>query len=293
MLVPSVVGTLMATTLIGSIAPPVAATTSPPPIVIVMLENREARRLTLSNAPYLTGLKSAGRYFSESYGVVHPSFPNYLAFASGTTFGNTGGGAVAGAFQGDNLWDQLTDAGVTWGVYQEYLPATCSPKKSNLVTIPTKDMYKIGHNPAIVFANVFTSSECQNVQPLTAMPAALRSVSFVTPSICNDMHGYKDTTYPADCQVGSSALTLRGDAWLQSHVETWRAEGAIVIITFDEGSSALGVGGHIFTVEVGPDVAPSVDTTVVNHYSLLAGIEDRFGLPRLNNAISVVPLAIG
>jgi phosphatidylinositol-3-phosphatase len=264
------------------------------PVVVVMLENREATQLTASNAPYLTSLKSTGRYFSSYSAVVHPSFPNYLAFASGSTHGNTGGGAVAGAFPGDNLWNQLSQAGVSWGVYQEYMPAPCYDKTSNIVMTPTKDKYAINHNPATVFANVFNSAQCQHVLPLSQMPATLPAVSFVTPSYCNDMHGFQnDPSYPPDCQVGNSnALITRGDSWLQAHVEQWRAEGAIVIVTFDEGKSDFGVGGRVFTVEVGPGIQPSTDATPLNHYSLLAGIEDRFGLPRLNNAIAATPLFI-
>ena len=61
-----------------------------PPVVVVMMENREDTQLTSSNAPYLTSLKTTGRYFSMYTSVVHPSFPNYLAIASGSTQGNTG-----------------------------------------------------------------------------------------------------------------------------------------------------------------------------------------------------------
>ena len=199
---------------------PAAGVVSIAPVVIVMMENREATQLTASNAPYLTGLSTMGRYFSSYSAVVHPSFPNYLAFAGGSTYGNTGGGAVAGAFPGDNLWNQLTQAGVNWGVYQEHMPAPCYPNASNVVTTPTKDKYAINHNPATVFAGVFTSGQCQQVLPLAQMPATLPAFSFVTPSYCNDMHGFKnDPSYPPDCQVGATALTTRGDSWLQAHVE--------------------------------------------------------------------------
>ncbi len=280
--------TTIAVPLVGS------ATAAAPgaPVVVVMLENREAARITPAVAPYLTSLKANGRYFSNYSGVVHPSFPNYLAFASGSTQGNTGGGAKAGVFPGDNLWDQLTRAGVSWGVYQEYMPGPCSPAASNVVMTPTKDLYQINHNPATVFAGVYGSAECQQVLPLSQMPSTLPAFSFVTPSYCNDMHGFNDTSYPPDCQLGNNALTTRGDSWLQAHVEAWRAQGAIVIITYDEGTSDIGIGGLVFTVEVGPDIQPSVDATTMNHYSLLAGIEDRFGLPRLNNAIGATPLSV-
>jgi phosphatidylinositol-3-phosphatase len=270
-----------------------AAAPAPPPVVVVMLENQEDVKLTATNAPYLTNLKDRGRYFSRYYGVAHPSFPNYVAFAGGSTFGFAGGPVKAGMIQGRSLWDQLTDAGLSWGVYEEHMPSTCYAKASKVVTTPTKDKYAINHNPGTVFSNVFSSSECQQVRPLSAMPMNPLALSFVTPSYCNDMHGMKDQTYPADCQTKSSALISRSDDWLRLHVEDWLAAGAIVVITFDEGTTKAGTGGHIYTVEVGPGVDPSVDATTYNHYSLLAGLEDRFGLEHLRNAGPATPLPIG
>jgi len=272
--------------------PAVAATR--PPVVVVMLENVEDVKLTQTNAPYLMSLKASGRYFSKYYGVVHPSFPNYLAFAGGDTFGNTGGGAFAGAFAADNIWNQLAGAGATWGVYEEHMPTTCYPKNGKVVFTPMKDKYSIGHNPATVFANIYTTPQCQNVKPLSAMPSVLPDLSFVTPAYCNDMHGVKnDLTYPADCQIGTQGLITRGDAWLAAHVPTWLDAGAIVIVTFDEGTTKTGVGGHIYTVEVGAGIPPSTVAATYNHYSLLAGLEDRFGVARLRHAGPASPLPIG
>jgi phosphatidylinositol-3-phosphatase len=263
-----------------------------PPIVVVMLENKEDIALKPSNAPYLTGLKSQGRYFSKYYGVVHPSFPNYLAATGGSTFGFTGGSIKAGMITGRSIWEQLTAKGLSWGVYQELMPSRCYPNASYIVTSPTKDKYGIGHNPGVVYKGVYTTTSCQRVRPLSQMPTTLPALSFVTPSYCNDMHGFADPTYPPDCQQFSAANITRGDSWLRTHVEAWRAAGAIVIITFDEGTTNTSVGGHIYTIVVGPGITSSVNTTTYNHYSLLAGLEDRFAVPRLANAATANPLPI-
>ncbi len=292
-----IAATLACVLVLGVIGPvggsilPVSAVRAP--VIVVMLENQEDVKLTLANAPYLTHLKAKGRYFSHYYGVVHSSFPNYLAFAGGSTFGFAGGAVKAGMIKGRSLWDQLQNAGISWGVYEDLMPSACYPKPSSVVTTPTKDKYAVNHNPATVFANVFTSAECRHVKPLSAMPSKLPSVSFVTPSYCNDMHGMKDSSFPPDCQTKTNALVTRGDFWLRTHVQAWRAAGAIVIITFDEGTTKTGVGGHLYTIEVGAGIAQSVDRTTFNHYSLLAGIEDRFGLPRLRNAAGADPVPIG
>jgi hypothetical protein len=264
------------------------------PVVIVMMENKEDVRLKPSNAPYLMSLKTQGRYFSRYYGVVHPSFPNYLAATAGSTFGFVPGSIKAGMIDAPSIWDQLSGAGRTWGVYQELMPTRCYAKPSYIATSPTKDKYGIGHNPGVVYSGVYGSStKCQNVRPLSQMPSTLPALSFVTPSYCNDMHGFLDTSYPADCQRNNVSIITRGDRWLRDHVETWRAAGAIVIVTFDEGTTDAGTGGHIYTVAVGPGIAPAVNGATYDHYSLLAGLEDRFGLARLGHAASARPLPIG
>jgi acid phosphatase len=66
----------------------------------------------------------------------------------------------------------------------------------------------------------------------------------------------------------------------------------LLVVTFDEGISNSGGGGWIATVLVGPDVPHGIEIRrVVNHYSLLASLEDRFGLPRLRLAAFARPLA--
>jgi hypothetical protein len=64
------------------------------------------------------------------------------------------------------------------------------------------------------------------------------------------------------------------------------------VITFDEGSSGTNGGGNIYTVVVGNGVTPRVITTTYNHYSLLAGIEAKYGLARLGAAASAAPLPL-
>ena len=279
------------------VPPSVSPSVSPSgaPLVIVFMENKSPNSITASTAPYLAGLGSQGLHFTNYGDISHPSLPNYLAFASGSMQGKAGTDLVqAGEITGPNLWDQLTSAGVSWAVYQELMPTACFAGLSNMTTTGPKDKYAIRHDPAIVFNSVLNSAECQNVLPLTNMvPSQLPDVSFVTPSICNDMHGVRDSSFPADCQGGTDALVTRGDTWLGGHVPAWLAAGATVIITFDEGSKVGAFSDLVDTVEVGNSIPPAVDATSYNHYSLLAGIEDRYALGRLGNAAAAAPLPIG
>jgi hypothetical protein len=54
-----------------------------------------------------------------------------------------------------------------------------------------------------------------------------------------------------------------------------------VIVTFDEGK---GTNQTITTFAVGPGIAPGTNGGSFNNYSLLAGLEVKFGLARLSNA---------
>ncbi len=60
-----------------------------------------------------------------------------------------------------------------------------------------------------------------------------------------------------------------------------------MFITFDEGSR------NLYTVEVGRGIRRSVVRRGATHYSLLAGLERRFGLARLGGARSTRPLPLG
>jgi hypothetical protein len=48
----------------------------------------------------------------------------------------------------------------------------------------------------------------------------------------------------------------------------------------------------VYTFAVGPGITPSARATRYDHYSLLAGLEDHFGLPRLGAAQAATPLPI-
>jgi phosphatidylinositol-3-phosphatase len=107
-------------------------------------------------------------------------------------------------------------------------------------------------------------------------------MSFITPNECSDAHS---------CDLSA------GDRWLADHVPALLAAGADVIVTYDEGTTDIGIdgegGGRVFAVEAGPGVPNGVRVTrPMNHYSLLAGIEQRFGLPKLGGAAGVTPLPI-
>lgn len=308
-------GALAAGTLIGMQVPlGAAASAQPAPLIVVMMENHGISQVVGNTAmPYVNTLWNEGKNltgpvidYTQMYAVTHPSLPNYLAIASGSTQGESGSDSASAAqFNAPSLWDQLTAASVSWGVFEEAMPSICyKPATYNDTAAGGTDgQYALRHNPGATFTPVYTSGECQNVRPLSALnTAALPQVSFVTPNICDDDHGLTSAQLTGlpyqNCLTGSTALVQRGDAWLQQHVNAWTAAGADVLITWDEGAGNAGVngtstgGGQIASLLTGPGITPGQDSTKYSHYSVLAGIEDLYALPLLAGATTANPLPL-
>ena len=70
------------------------------------------------------------------------------------------------------------------------------------------------------------------------------------------------------------------------------SSNSLLVITYDEGYDDEGGGGQVATVLISPLLADSTEIdTALNHYGLLATIEDLFGLPRLGQAKTAPSLA--
>ena len=252
------------------------------PLVIIVMENHERGDvMASSSAPFQRSMARRGRDYTRYFALAHPSLPNYLAIASGSTAGKTSDDITAGEVPGPTVWDQLTAAQISWGVFEETMPSPCYAP-SSAGSLPAD--YVLKHNPAVPFGSVFSDpTKCARVQPLPQMdPGRLPMVSFITPNECSDAHS---------CPLAT------GDTWLARHVPPLVRAGADVLVTYDEGTTDLGAagsgGGNVFAAEVGPGVpAGSVVATPVDHYSLLAGIEARYRLPTLGEASGATPLPL-
>jgi len=227
------------------------------------------------------------------------------------------------------LPDQLTAKGLTWKGYMQDMAlgggtGTCEhpvlgTRDGTQQATPT-DQYAVRHNPFVYFHSIIDSPACaRNDVDLTALPHDLASVAttanvnFITPNLCNDGHD-------APCADGRPGGLVSIDAWLKSWVPKIQASPAykkdgLIVITFDESDSPQtdstaccgetagpnsplpGItgpgGGRVGAVLLSRWIRPGTTTTTpYNHYSLLASIEDTFGLSRLGYA-STVPHTFG
>jgi hypothetical protein len=234
-------------------------------VFVIVMENTSLAAAL--KAPSITSLASKYALATNYHAVSSPSLPNYLALTSGSTWGITDDGYHA--LPAGGLGAQLTSAGVTWRAYMEGLtPAGC---------MRSPYPYALKHNP---FA--YYGGSCpENVVTLDALDADLArntpSFVWITPDLCHDGH---------DCALAEAG------AWLDALVTrivaspAWRDHGALFVV-WDEGD---GRSSLVPLIVATPDFQSRSVNGLYDHYSLLAAIEDLFGLPRLGAAKDARPL---
>jgi bisphosphoglycerate-independent phosphoglycerate mutase (AlkP superfamily) len=96
---------------------------------------------------------------------------------------------------------------------------------------------------------------------------------FITPNLCNDMHG------ATGCP--NSNTIQAGDAWLQAELPriiTWaNTHSAVIFLTWDEGSSTSKI--------------PYAGTLSYTHSSIVKSVEEILGLPILATVSTANDLA--
>ncbi|MEV7598446.1 alkaline phosphatase family protein [Kitasatospora sp. NPDC089797] len=233
---------------------------TPDHVVVVVLENHAySQVIGSSSAPYLNKtLAVGGATLTQSYGITHPSEPNYYALFSGSTQGTVDDSCVTvGGFRAPNLASELTAAGKTWASYNESLPSQGS-------TVCSSGKYAQKHNPWFGFGNVPVNTALTFAQ-FPSDYATLPNVSFVVPNLCSDMH---------DCSVGT------GDTWIKNNLGAYAAwaqsHNSLLVVTFDEDNSLS--GNRIPTLVYGAHVIPgSTSANRYNHYNVLRTLEDLAG----------------
>ena len=293
-------------------------------IFYIMMENHGLNEIlgNTADAPYLNKLAGSYGIATHYFGVTHPSLPNYLAAISGS-FQGIWDDCVAGAdvtcapqafgsqltsqeasqaartahmFAGQTLVDQLEAHHLTWKAYMQSMPSAG-------FTGGYAGAYGQKHDPFMYFASIRNNpARMKRIVPFTQFGADLQAGAFpnfawITPDVCNDMHGASNCT-------GYDNLIAKGDAFVRGAVtaimssSAWQA-GSVIVIAWDESDASnagccngpVGVGG----VTLGGGNVPLIVITSrgphhlvlgngsYNHYSLLATIEQVWGLGCLAN----------
>ena len=292
--------------------PPVEAQTSFPRydhVFLIIMENENYNQVVGNQfAPILNALAKDYGVATNYTGVADPSEPNYVAMLGGDTFGNSSDdpyffpGQTASA---ENLMSQLEQAGRTWRGYFQNMPypgyrGYCFPDKCN--GIPDSDtQYVAKHNGIVNFANMQTPTELGKMFPLTQLAADLKAgtvpnFSYIVPDECNDMHGAPPWCVDSNStgSIQQSFLIAQGDRFTGNVVNQitsssmWQTGNNAIVITFDEGNTA---NSQILTIVITNHGPRGVsDKTSFNHFSLLASLQQTFGLGCLLNSCTASPM---
>jgi phosphatidylinositol-3-phosphatase len=218
-------------------------------IVVVVEENHSISEIVgNSNAPYINALAAGGALFTSSFGVAHPSLPDYLALFSGSTQGVVDDGYHT--FSGLNLDTQLKAGGKSFRGYAEW-PAERK------------------HDPWENFTNA--AMDGRDMASFPATFANLPDVSFVSP---NDSHNMHDGTIH------------QADDWLWVHLKSYadwaKANNSLLVVQWDEDDGTA--GNHVATIFYGANVKSGRYSRHLDHYQVLATLDAAKGLTFLNRA---------
>ncbi len=242
--------------------------------VLVFVEENHSLAQMQSGMPFLFGLAKQYGYADNFTAITHPSEPNYIAIAAGSTLGDTADHNPAKQLTGQSVFGQALAAGRSAKTYAESMTTACQQSDSG--------SYKVKHNPWASFADERAACNAGNLSMGTpssgpmhddVVSGNLPNVGLAVPNICNDAH---------DCPLTTA------DSWLQGWLgpimagPDYQSGRLAVVITADEDDKSS--GNKVLTVVIHRSQTHHVVTSPLNHYSLSGYASDLAGSPPLRNA---------
>jgi hypothetical protein len=245
--------------------PPVSgASPTQKPIVLIVLENQDAKEVF--KHPYFRDeLPKLGVLFMNSYGVAHPSYPNYLALVGKHIVDEDWTDTQYEALpcsEHHSIVQAIEAKSLRWKSYVEAYPEQDKrpndPLKCGSVGIKKSDpdapaKYARRHVPLLSFEYARRYG-CSNIVDASQFVMDVRTgnlpdFSFYSPDLCHDGHG----NFSADAQGSCDFTPLSDDevrlqkaaTWLQEFLAGFQAAGpdlynrSSIIITFDESENHL------------------------------------------------------
>ncbi|PSR31791.1 MAG: phosphoesterase [Sulfobacillus benefaciens] len=299
-------------------------------VIVIMMENHGDRALMHNpRAGYIDQLMRSWGYDTNYYGLTHPSLPNYVGALSGRTMGSHSDSPVQ-RFKQMTLVQQLDRRHISWQAVMQSIPSSGFrgnwypdrlPKNHAPIVAPPTALYAKKHNPFALFP-ALNPSRGEHTVNLTQFQRELASghlaqFTWITPNLCNDMHG-QSLGAGAECPVNNPALLVsRGNEFLRQLIpailrsKAWNTR-SVIFLTWDETNdpthflSAAGLRSYlrpgpaspmipVFNIAIGGGRVPllvlygryphAIRTNLwADHYSVLKTIEDSWHLPYLGHA---------
>jgi len=276
-------------------------------VFVIPMENKAQTQIygNMNAAPYINGTLLASYAHTTMFTDELPSLnsePHYIWMEAGNnkftdhTFSTDNDSASTNSTTSTaHLSTTLDAAKVSWKSYQEGMTAKTCP-----ISSVSKTLYAAKHNPFVFFTDVAgappspSNAYCiAHHDPLSKLATDLQNnavaqYNFVTPSLCNDMHG--DGACPQADNDNSNIKA--GDDWLKTNLQPMIdyaiAHDGYVFITWDEGDSTnlipfIAIGKHA--------IAKKAGTVKYTHSSLAKSVAEVFGITPLASVTSASDFA--
>jgi hypothetical protein len=250
-----------------------------PTKVLVVIEENHSYTQMRQGMPFLAGLSAKYGYATHWTALAHPSLPNYLGIAGGTTFGILDDKSPA-AHKSDvgsatSVFDQALAAGKTAGTYAESMPKPCHVYDYPDRSVGTP-LYAVRHNPWVYFQSHRNDCLAHDKDLTTfagdAAKNALPNVGFLIPNLVHDAH---------NASLGAA------DSWLSTQLgpvlksTDFTTGKLVVVVTADEDDKHS--GNVVLTSVLTPRLSHKVVTSGLTHYSLTRYLAQVLGVKPLDN----------
>jgi hypothetical protein len=267
----------------GTTPTPVAAGRTQATKVLVVIEENHSYSQMRRGMPYLARLSDTYGYATNWRAVAHPSEPNYLAIAGGTTFGISDDAPpsahrrrIGSAL---SVFDQALAIRRTASTYAQSMPRNCYPRDYSR----GRARYAVRHNPWTYFPRSRARCRAHDVPLRTFAPDARRNalpnVGFLIPDVAHDAH---------DGSLSTADRWLRRKLAPVLRSSDFRSGRLVVIVTADEDDRTS--GNRVLTSVLTPTVSRKVVRTRLTHYSLTRYIAQVLGVRPLRHAATAPDL---
>ena len=252
-------------------------------LLVVVLENHSAAN-AMAGMPGLAA--AAARYgrATHSFGLTHPSLPNYLAIAGGSTFGVGRRRACQSRIRSaahrcsGRCWPRGRSA-------KTYAEGMTTPASSQL-----DGRYAVKHNPWPYFTSPTERAGCQRYDVPAGTPTngalhddiaagTLPTFGLLIPDMCNDAH---------ECSLSTADRWLHG--WLRPLLasQDFRSGRLAIVVTFDEDHRDA--NNNILTAVLHRGLHGTVVTTRLDHTALSHSVSRLVGARPLRDAAAAPDL---
>ncbi|MCU1595464.1 MAG: putative hydrolase [Frankiales bacterium] len=244
--------------------------------VLTFVFENHGTAAALQGMPHVAELGRLYGSTSDYRALTHPSLPNYLAMAGGSTFGvQDDKDPAAHPIESASVFDVALRRGQTAATYAEGMKTNCDQA--------SYEGYAARHNPWTYFASPMSKAACARFDiPAGDLASgalhdaiaqgALPQVGLVVPDLCHDGH---------DCSLAQA------DAWLNPWIgevmagPDYSSGNLALVFTFDEDEGEGGGSSKILTIVVASRLAQQTVTTRLDHRSWTHWMTDLVGAPPL------------